>query len=163
MISENKNINKEYNKLLTLSEIKEKQYEQEHYEEFLLDQTRKLKIGESFNMPKSMNIINRSIDPKLKDKFEDLIEEMNVNTIIPARAKPIIPIKRKQSHIIYPQSHIFTMKIVGKRGSGKTSFLIVFLLSLVNNEIKKNEMFRFLVLLIIISHNDLIQFLSPKT
>ena len=95
MISENKNINKEYNKLLTLSEIKEKQYEQEHYEEFLLDQTRKLKIGESFNMPKSINIINRSIDPKLKDKFEDLIEEMNVNTIIPAHAKPIIPIKRK--------------------------------------------------------------------
>ena len=30
------------------------------------------------------------------------------------------------------------MKIVGKRGSGKTSFLIGFLLSLVNNEIIKN-------------------------
>ena len=69
MISENKNINKEYNKLLTLSEIKEKQYEQEYYEEFLFDQIRKLKIGESLNMPKCMNIINRSIDPKLKDKF----------------------------------------------------------------------------------------------
>ena len=30
------------------------------------------------------------------------------------------------------------MKIVGERGSGKTSFLIGFLLSLVNNEIIKN-------------------------
>ena len=93
MKSENRKTYQEYNKLFTLSEIKEKQYEQEHYEEFLFDQTRKLKKGESFTITKCLEIINRSIDPKLKDKFEDLIDEMNENTIIPTHAKPVIPIK----------------------------------------------------------------------
>ena len=93
MKSENRKTYQEYNKLFTLSEIKEKQYEQEHYEEFLFDQTRKLKKGESFIIPKSLKIINRSIDPKIKDKFEDLLDEINENTIIPAYSKPVIPIK----------------------------------------------------------------------
>ena len=93
MKSENRKTYQEYNKLFTLSEIKENQYEQEHYEEFLFYRTRKLKKGESFNIPKFMKIINRSIDTKIKDKFEDLIDEINENTIIPAYSKPVIPIK----------------------------------------------------------------------
>ena len=61
---------------------------------------------------------------KIKDKFEDLADEINESTIILGHAKPIIPLKSKpkEKTVIYPKSHIFTMKIIGKWGSGKTTF-----------------------------------------
>ena len=53
---------------------------------------------------------------KIKDKFEDLTDEINESTIILGHAKPIIPLKSKpkEKTAIYPKSHIFTMKIIGK-------------------------------------------------
>ena len=61
---------------------------------------------------------------KIKDKFEDLTDEINESTIILGHAKPIIllKLKPKEKTVIYPKSHIFTMKIIGKWGSGKTTF-----------------------------------------
>ena len=61
---------------------------------------------------------------KIKDKFEDLTDEINESTIILGHAKPIIALKSKpkEKTVIYPKSHIFTMKIIGKWGSGKTTF-----------------------------------------
>ena len=116
MKSENAKTYREFNRLLKTIKIKQKQFEQEHYEEFLFDQTRKLKKGEPIHPPKCKEIINRSSGSKIKDKFEDLIDEINESTIIPGHAKPIISLKSKSKRktVIYPKSHIFTMKIIGK-------------------------------------------------
>ena len=59
-----------------------------------------------------------------------------VNTPIDHKKPAINMIKRsKQMNDIYPRTHIFTMKIIGSRGRGKTVFLISFLHSRVHEKI----------------------------
>ena len=60
MKSEHTKTYQEFNRLLKTIKIKQEQFEQEHYEEFLFDQTRKLRKGEPLHIPKCKEIINRS-------------------------------------------------------------------------------------------------------
>ena len=69
---------KEYSKLLRMIKLKQKQFEQEPYEEFLFDQSHKLKKGEPFNISKCKKAIIKSNNPKIKEKVEDLIKIIKV-------------------------------------------------------------------------------------
>ena len=73
---------------------------------------------------KCKEIIKNSTNKKLKQKFQSLMCEIDkVNTPIDHKKLVINMIKRsKQMNDIYPRTHIFTMKIIGSRGIGKTVF-----------------------------------------
>ena len=93
--------------------------------------------GNEYNTSKCKEIINKSINKKLKQQFQTLMCEIDkMNTPIDHK-KPVINIIERSSQInnIYPRIHIFTMKIIGSRGRGKTIFLISFLHSLLNEKI----------------------------
>ena len=73
---------------------------------------------------KCKEIIRKSTNKKLKQQFQSLMCEMDkVNTPTDHKKLVINMIKRsKQMNDIYPRTHIFTMKIIGSRGTGKTVF-----------------------------------------
>lgn len=129
----------EYNRLLRVLK-KQNQFEQDQYNKLLFQENGKLKTGEPSVIIKCKEVIKQSNDSKTKDKLEDLIDEINENTIVPAHDKHIIPIESKPKEIsMYPKSHVFTMKIIGKRGLGKTTPLIGSLKSLIANQMIDHE------------------------
>ena len=73
---------------------------------------------------KCKEIIKNSTNKKLKQQFQSLMSEIDkVNTPIDHKKLVINMIERsKQMNDIYPRTYIFTMKIIGSRGTGKTVF-----------------------------------------
>ena len=78
---------------------------------------------------------------KKKKKFESLVTEIDKASIPIKHRKPQLKINVQTLPIknIYPRSHVFTMKIIGARGMGKTICPITFLHSLIFEGIIKYE------------------------
>ena len=140
-MNENKKYIGAYNNLLKILNVKNKQFEQNVFNDFLEDQNLRLKQGQSFDIDKCNEVIKESTNPKIKRKFNVVIDEIS-ETDAPIKGnKPILKIKHNRSLTkdMYPKTPTFTKKIIAARGTGKTIFLIAFLHSLVNREIVKHE------------------------
>ena len=62
-----------FNNLIKTIHAKEKQFQGNQYQEFLYDQTKKLKEGKYFDLDKCKSIINKSTNDKVKDQFQKII------------------------------------------------------------------------------------------
>ena len=141
LINENSKTNNAYHTLLRLLKQKNKHFEQDYINTFLEEQNLRVKEGKAFNINLWKKVIKISTNPKIKQKFKILIDEINRSTKPIPRQKPSLSIKTTETQLksIYPTKPTFTMKIIASRGSGKTTFLIAFLNSLINKNIVKHE------------------------
>ena len=140
-INENKKTIDAYNDLLKILNVKNKQFEQNLFNDFLEDQNIRAKQGKSFGINECRQVIKKSTNPKLEQKFNVVIDKINEANKSVKDNKPILIIKYNKSLAkdMYPKSPTFTMKIIAARGMGKTIFLIAFLHSLVNSGIVKHK------------------------
>ena len=140
-MNENKKNIDAYNNLLKILNVKNKQFEQNVFNDFLEDQNIWAKQGQSFNIDKYNKVIKKSINPKIKQQFNMIVDKSNEANKPVKDNKPLLKIKsyRSVAKDMYPKSPTFTMKIIAARGMGKSIFLIAFLLSLINRWIVKHE------------------------
>ena len=140
-INENKKTIDTYNDLLKILNVKNKQFEQNLFNDFLEDQNIRAKQGKSFDINECRQVIKKSTNPKIEQKFNLVIDKINEANKPVKDNKPILKIKYNKSLAkdMYPKSPTFTTKIIAARGMGKTIFLIVFLHSLVISGIVKHK------------------------
>ena len=140
-MNENRKTIDAYNNLLKILNVKNKQFEQNIFNDFLEDQNIRAKQGQSFDIDKCIEVIKKSTNPKIKQKFDVVIDQINEANKPVKDNKPILKIKsyRSVTKDMYPKSPTCTMKIIGARVKGKTMFLIAFLHSLINRGIVKHE------------------------
>ena len=138
-MNENKKTIYSYNNLLKILNIKNKQFEQNLFN--TLDQNIRAKQGKSFDIDRCNEVIKKSTNPNIKQKFYVVIDKINEANAPVKGHKPILKVKYNKSLTkdMYPKSPTFTMKIIAARGMGKTIFLITFLHSLINRGIVKHE------------------------
>ena len=138
---ENKETKNEYSILMKVLNLKNKQFEEDYFNNFLEEENLKSRQNKVFDFEKSNDVIKKSSNKKTKQKFESLVTEIGGATIPVEHKKPQLKIPPKPNLIknIYPSSHVFPMKIIGARGTGKTIFLIALLHSLVFERIIKYE------------------------
>ena len=140
-MNENKKTIDAYNNLLKILHVKNKQFKQNVSNDFSEYQNIRAKQGQSFVIDKCIKVIKKLTNPKIKQKFDVVIDKVNeVNKPVKDN-KPILKIKsyRSVAKDIYPKSPTFTMKMIAARGMGKAIFLITFLHSLINIGIVKHE------------------------
>ena len=96
-----------------------------------------MKLKDYIDLTTCRAIINKSTDDEIKDQFQEKSEVIEEKNFKPDHKKPTLNFETisSQRKMIFPQIHVFTMKIIGKRGSGKTTFLLAFLSSLVQNNL----------------------------
>ena len=138
-MNENKKNIDGYDNLWRILNVKNKQLEQNVFNEFLEDQNIRAKQGQSFDIDKSNEVIKKSANPKIKQKFNVVIDKI-IEANKPGN-KPLLKIKSYISVAkdMYPKTSTFTMKIIAGRGIGKTIFLIAFLHPFINRGIVKYE------------------------
>ena len=141
IMNENKKTIDSYNNLLKILNIKNKQFEQNLFNTLLEDENIKAKQGKSFDIDRRNEVIKKSTNPNIKQKFYVVIDKINEANAPVKGHKPILKVKYNKSLTkdMYPKSPTFTMKIIAARGMGKTIFLIAFLHSLVNRGIVKHK------------------------
>ena len=141
VMNENKTTIDSYNNLLEILNIKNKQFEQNLFNNFLEDQNIRPKQDKSFDIDSCNKIIKKSTNPKIKQNFNVVIDKINEANAPVKGHKPILKIKYDKSLTkdMYPKTPTFTRKIMAARGMGKTIFLIAFLHSLLNRGIVKHE------------------------
>ena len=138
-----------YNNLLKILSIKNKQFEQNVFNHFWEDQNvrakskSQIKIFEhlSFDINKYNEVIKKSTNPEIKQKFNVFIDKINEANKPVKDNKPILKMKsyRSVAQDMYPKSLTFSMKITAARGMGKTIFLIALLHSFINRGIVNYE------------------------
>ena len=140
-MNENKKTIYSYNNLLKILNIKNKQFEQNLFNTLLEEQNIRAKQGKSFDIDRCNEVIKKSTNPNIKQKFYVVIDKINEANAPVKGHKPILKVKYNKSLTkdMYPKSPTFTMKIIAARGMGKTIFLITFLHSLINRGIVKHE------------------------
>ena len=137
-MNENRKTIDAYNSLLKILKVKNKQFEENVFNDFSEDQNLRTKQGQSFDINRCNEVIKKSINPKIKQKSNVAIDKINeVNAPVKGH-KAILKIKHNKSltNNMYPKTPKFTMKIIAARGMGKTIFLIAFLHSLLHLIIK---------------------------
>ena len=129
------------NNLLKILNIKNKQFEQNLFNNFLKDQNIRAKQGKSFDIDSCNEVIKKSTNPKIKQKLNVVIDKINEANAPVKIHQPILKIKYDKSLTkdMYPKTPTFTRKIMAARGMGKTKFLIAFLHSLLNRGIVKHK------------------------
>ena len=113
-MNENKKAIGAYNNLLKILNVKNKQFEQNVFNDFLEDQNLRLKQGQSFDIDKCNKVIKESTNPKIKRKFNVVILKIS-ETEAPIKGhKPILKIKHNRSLTkgMYPKTPTFTKKII---------------------------------------------------
>ena len=128
-MNENKKTIDAYNNLLKMLHVKNKQVEQNVFNDFLEDQNIRAKQDQSFVIDKCNKVIKKLTNPKIKQKFDVVIDKVNeVNKPVKDN-EPILKTKsyRSVAKDMYPKSPRFTMKIIAARGMGKAIFLVTFL------------------------------------
>ena len=141
IMNENKKTTNSCNNLLKILNIKNKQFEQNLFNTLLEEQNIRAKQGKSFDIDRCNEVIKKSTNPNIKQKFYVVIDKINEANAPVKGHKPILKVKYNKSLTkdMYPKSPTFTMKIIAARGMGKTIFLITFLHSLINRGIVKHE------------------------
>ena len=76
-MNENKKTTNSCNNLLKILNIKNKQFEQNLFNTFLEDQNIRAKQGKSFDIDRCNEVIEKSINPKIKQKFNISIDKIN--------------------------------------------------------------------------------------
>ena len=76
-MNENRKTIDAYNSLLKILKVKNKQFEENVFNDFLEDQNLRTKQGQSFDINRCNEEIKKSIDPKVKQKFNVAIEKIN--------------------------------------------------------------------------------------
>lgn len=113
-----------FNKLLKILNAKNKQFEQNVYHEFSEDQNLRAKECESFDITRCREVIERSSNPKIKQKINSVIDSIEKPTTDPVKDDtPQLKIKSFRSSVkdMYPKSATFTMKITASSGMGKNN------------------------------------------
>ena len=141
IMNENKKTIDSYNNLLKILNLKNQQFEQNLFNTLLEDQNIRAKQGKSFDIDRCNEVIKKSTNPNIKQKFYVVIDKINEANAPVKGHKPILKVKYNKSLTtdMYPKSPTFTMKIIAARDMGKTIFLITFLHSLINRGIVKHE------------------------
>ena len=141
IMNEKKKTIASYNNLLKILNIKNKQFEQNLFNTFLEDQNIRAKQGKSFDIDRCNEVVEKSTNPKIKQKFNVAIDKINEANAPVKGHKPILKIKYNKSLTKgkCTESSTFTMKIIAAKGMGKTIFRIAFLHSLINKGIVKHE------------------------
>ena len=139
--NENEKTINTYNNLLKILNIKNKQFEQNVLNYFLEDQNIRAKERKSFDINKYKEVIEKSSNLKIKQKFTNIVDTIEKATQPVKDKKPELKIKSYISTAkdMYPKNSTFTMKTIAARGIGKTVFLIAFLHSLINRGIVNHE------------------------
>ena len=124
MLNENEKTIDAYNNLLKILNAKNKQFEQNVYNEFSEDQNLRAKECESFDITRCREVIERSSNPKIKQKINSVIDSIEKPTTDPVKDDtPQLKIKSFRSSVkdMYPKSATFTMKITASSGMGKNN------------------------------------------
>ena len=116
-------------------------FEQEYLDKFLEEQNQRVKQGKAFDINLCKKVTEKSTNPKIKQKFKILVDEINRSSIPTPHEKPSLNLKTTETPLrnMYPTKPTFTMKIIASRGPGTTTFLTAFLNSLINERIIKHE------------------------
>ena len=77
IINENKKTIDAYNNLLRILNIENKYFEQDYFNSFLEDQNFKVKEEKEFDINKCKEIIKKPANPKIKQNFEGLVNEID--------------------------------------------------------------------------------------
>ena len=130
-----------YNNLLKISNAKNKQFQQYVFNDFLEEQNLRIKQGKSFDINGCKGVIKQLTYPKIKQKFNVVMDKINEanKPVHDDKLKLKIQSYRSSAKDMYPKSRTFTMKIIAVRGMGKTIFLIAFLHSFINRGVVKDE------------------------
>ena len=117
------------NKLIKTIQFKTKQFQEDEYIDFLKEQTRNLRQGKDFEINKCQEIIKKSGSNQIINKFQDLMDAIKEKdcTLSHEKLSLNLRLNSQLKKSLFPSQHKFTMKIIGKRGSGKTTFSIHFL------------------------------------
>ena len=141
MFNENKKTINAYNNLLKTLNAENKQFQQYVFNDFLEEQNLRIKQGKSFDINGCKRVIKKSTNPKIKQKFNVVIDKMNEANKRVSDDKPKLKVQsyRSSAKDMCPKPRTFTMKIIAVRGMGKTIFLIAFLHSFINRGVVKDE------------------------
>ena len=139
--NENQKTINAYNNVLKILNIKNKQFEQNVFNYFLEDQNIRAKEGKSFDINKCKEVVEKSSNLKIKQKFTNIVDIIEKATQPVQDKKPELKIKSYISTAkdMYPKNSTFTMKSIAARGMGKAIFLIAVLRSLINRGIGNHE------------------------
>ena len=141
MFNENKKTINAYNNLLKTLNAENKQFQQYVFNDFLEEQNLRIKQGKSFDINGCKGVIKQLTYPKIKQKFNVVMDKINEanKPVHDDKLELKIQSYRSSAKDMYPKSRTFTMKIIAVRGMGKTIFLIAFLHSFINRGVVKDE------------------------
>ena len=93
-----------FNNLIKTIHTKEKLFQENQYQEFLYDQTLRLKEGKDFDLDKCKTTITKSTNDKIKDQFQEIIEAIAEKDFTPNHKKPTLNFEstNNQRKIIFP-------------------------------------------------------------